>query len=138
MPRIIAIDYGTKRIGLAVTDPEQRIATGLNTVHAKDVIRFLKEYLSKEKVECFVVGEPKQMNAEDSQVKIHIDKFINKLKKDFPGIPVERYDERFTSLMASKTLLMGGLKKKDRQNKELVDMTSAIIILQSFMERKKN
>lgn len=136
MPRIIAIDYGTKRVGLAVTDPDQMIATGLDTVHAKDVITFLKNYLAKEKVECFVVGEPKQMNADDSGVTVHINRFINRLKKDFPGIPVERYDERFTSMIASKTLLMGGLKKKDRQNKKLVDMTSAIIILQSFMERK--
>ena len=136
MSRIMAIDYGTKRVGLAVTDPQQLIATGLDTVHAKDVFSYLKNYTSKEMVSCFVVGEPKQLSAEDSQVKIHIDRFINRLKKNFPGIPVERYDERFTSRMASKTLLMSGLKKKDRQNKALVDMTSAIIILQSYMGRK--
>ena len=138
MPRILAIDYGTKRVGLAVTDPEQMIATGLDTVHSKDVITFLKNYISKEVVESFVVGEPKQMNAADSQIKDQIDRFIRSLKKSFPGIPIERYDERFTSMMATKALLMSGVKKKDRRNKELVDMTSAIIILQSYMERKKN
>jgi len=138
MPRILAIDYGTKRVGLAVTDPDQMIATGLVTVHAKDVITFLKNYVSKEAVECFVVGEPKQMNATDSQIKNQIDRFISMLKKGFPGIPVERYDERFTSMMASKSLQVSGLKKKDRQNKSLVDMTSAIIILQSYMESKRN
>ena len=137
MSRIIAIDYGTKRIGLAVTDPHQIIATGLDTVHAKDVFKFLKQYISKEEVSCFVVGEPKQADATDSEIKIHIDGFIKKLKKDFPEIPVERYDERFTSKMASNALLMSGLKKKDRQNKALVDMTSAIIILQSYMESKR-
>jgi putative Holliday junction resolvase len=138
MPRILAIDYGTKRVGLAVTDPGQIIATGLDTIHSKDVISFLKNYISKEAVECFVIGEPKQMNAEDSKIKVQIDHFINKLKKEFPSIPIARYDERFTSMIATKTLLMSGLKKKDRQNKELVDMTSAIIILQSYLESKRN
>lgn len=137
MPRILAIDYGTKRVGLAVTDANQIIATGLGTVYSKDVISYLKDYTAKEKVECFVVGEPKQMNALDSQIKNQIDQFINQLKKNFPDIPVERYDERFTSMMASQALVMSGAKKKDRQDKKLVDMTSAIIILQSFMERKK-
>ena len=137
MPRIIAIDYGTKRVGLAVTDTNQIIATGLDTVHSKDVIAYLKNYLSKEAVECFVVGEPKQMDASDSQIKPQIDQFIVQLKKNFPEIPVERSDERFTSMMASQALIASGVKKKQRQNKELIDMTSAIIILQSFMERKK-
>jgi len=137
MSRIIAIDYGTKRVGLAVTDVNQIIATGLDTVHSKDVIRFLSNYISKEPVECFVVGEPKQMDATDSEVKKHIDPFIRQLQKAFPAIPVHRYDERFTSKMASQALLMSGAKKKDRRNKELVDMTSAILILQSFMDRKR-
>ena len=137
MPRILAIDYGTKRVGMAVTDPNQLIATGLDTVHSKDVISFLKNYIIKEEVECFVVGEPKQMDASDSQIKKQLDQFINRLKKNFPEIPVERSDERFTSMMASQALLMSGVKKKERQNKELIDMTSAVIILQSFMERKK-
>lgn len=137
MSRILAIDYGTKRVGLAVTDTNRIIATGLDTIHSKDVISYLKKYISKEEVACFVVGEPKQMNASDSQIKKQLDAFINQLRKNFPGIPIERMDERFTSMMASQALLMSGVKKKDRQNKELVDMTSAIIILQSFMERKK-
>ena len=137
MSRILAIDYGTKRVGLAVTDTNRIIATGLDTIHSKDVISYLKEYISKEDVTCFVVGEPKQMDATDSQIKKQIDQFINQLRKNFPEIPIARMDERFTSMMASQALLMSGVKKKDRQNKELVDMTSAIIILQSFMERKK-
>ncbi|MCX6291510.1 MAG: Holliday junction resolvase RuvX [Bacteroidetes bacterium] len=137
MSRILAIDYGTKRVGLAVTDTNRIIASGLDTVHAKDVISFLKKYASQEEVACFVVGEPKQMDASDSQVKNEIDRFIRALKKTFPDIPVERFDERFTSKMASQALLMSGASKKDRRNKELVDMTSAIIILQSYMESKK-
>jgi putative holliday junction resolvase len=137
MARILAIDYGTKRVGLAVTDPLQIISTGLDTVHSKDVIEFLKKYTSKEEVECFVVGEPKQMNAEDSQIKPQLDAFVKHLIKAFPLIPVKRYDERFSSMLASQALLMSGAKKKDRQNKELVDMTSAIIILQSYMESRK-
>lgn len=137
MPRILAIDYGTKRVGIAVTDTNQLIATGLDTVHSKDVISYLKTYVLKEAVECFVVGEPKQMDGSDSQIKKQLDQFINQLKKNFPDIPVERSDERFTSMMASRSLLMSGVKKSERQNKELIDMTSAVIILQSYMERKK-
>jgi putative Holliday junction resolvase len=137
MSRILAIDYGTKRVGLAITDAHQIIATGLDTVHSKDVINYLKNYLAKENVERFVVGLPKQMDASDSLIKKHIDQFINQLKKNFPDVPVERCDERFTSMMASRALLMSGVKKKERQNKELIDMTSAVIILQSYMERKK-
>src|SRR5436190_3299718 len=127
MPRILAIDYGTKRVGLAVTDENKIIARGLDTVHSKDVIKYLADYLSKEKVECFVVGLPKQMSGKDSQIKPELDKFIVQLKKVFPLVPVERHDERFTSKMASRSLLESGLKKKDRQNKQLVDMTSAVI-----------
>ena len=138
MARILAIDYGTKRVGLAVTDPLQLISTGLDTVHSKDVISYLKEYASKEEVECFVVGEPRQMNGVDSEIKNQLEAFVKQLTKAFPLIPVKRYDERFTSMLASQALLMSGAKKKDRQNKELVDMTSAIIILQSFMESKKH
>lgn len=136
MSRILAIDYGTKRVGLAVTDPNRIIATGLDTVHAKDVIEYLKRYIVKEQVSCLVVGKPRQMDASDSQITKQVELFVRELKKNFPDIPVEREDERFTSKMASQALLMSGVKKKDRQNKELVDMTSAVIILQSFMERK--
>ena len=137
MGRIMAIDYGTKRIGIAVTDPNRIISTGLDTVHPKDIIVYLKKYLASEKVDCIVVGEPKQMDASDSEAGVHANQFVKLLGKNFPSIPIERYDERFTSKMAQQALLMSGLKKKDRQNKELVDMTSAVIILQSYMESKK-
>jgi putative Holliday junction resolvase len=137
MGRIMAIDYGTKRIGIAVTDPNRIISTGLGTVHPKDILTYLKKYFESEKVDCIVVGEPKQMDATDSESAIHANQFVKLLVKNFPSIKIDRYDERFTSKMAQQTLLMSGLKKKDRQNKELVDMTSAVIILQSYMERKR-
>ncbi|MEI6696445.1 MAG: Holliday junction resolvase RuvX [Bacteroidota bacterium] len=134
MGRILAIDYGQKRVGIAVTDEFQLIANGLTTVHSKDIFVFLKDYISKEKVDCFVVGEPRQMNNLPSESVKFIDPFIKQLKKIFPEIPIERIDERFTSKIASQTMLTAGLKKKDRQNKALVDTISATIILQSFME----
>ena len=133
----MAIDYGTRRIGIAVTDPQQIIATGLNTVHPNEIIAFLKKYFETEKVDCVVVGEPKQMNATDSQAAIHANQFVKLLGKNFPSMPVERYDERFTSILAKQAILMSGVRKKERQNKALVDMTSAVIILQSYMERRK-
>jgi putative Holliday junction resolvase len=136
MSRILAIDYGTKRTGLAVTDENKIIARALDTVHSKDLIKYLADYLAKEMVECFVVGLPLQMSGKDSQIKPELDKFIAQLQKAFPHIPIERHDERFTSKMAMQALRESGLKKKDRQNKELIDMTSAVIILQSFMEKK--
>ena len=138
MGRILAIDYGNKRVGLAVTDPSETIATGLTTVHSKDVIQFLKEYIVKEKVICFVVGEPKTMNYEPSQSTNSIEIFIRSLKKNFPEIEIARMDERFTSKIAFQSMLMGGMKKKDRQNKALVDEISATIILQSYLEMKNN
>ncbi len=138
MARILAIDYGTKRVGLAVTDPGQIIATALDTVHSKDIISYLKAYLSREIVESFVVGEPRQMNNSASEITPQVEQFIRMLKKEFPDIPVYRMDERFTSKMASQALLMSGLKKKDRQDKGLVDRTSAVIILQSYMESKNH
>lgn len=137
MGRILAIDYGSKRVGLAVTDSLQLIASGLTTVHSKDVIRFLKEYCVKEPVEIFVVGMPKRMNNQPSQAAALVNAFISQLKKNFPEIPVQVADERFTSLMAAQTLLMSGIKKKERQNKELVDEISATIILQSYLESKR-
>jgi len=136
MGRILAIDYGQKRVGIAVTDEFQIIANGLTTVHSKDILSFLKDYISKEKVDCFVVCEPKQMNNLPSESVKFINPFIKQLKKSFPEIPIERVDERFTSKMASQTIIDAGLKKKDRQNKALVDTISATIILQSFMEAK--
>lgn len=134
--RIIAFDYGTKRIGIAVTDPLQIIATGLDTVHPKDIIEYLKKYLETEQVELFVVGEPLQMDGSPSQSTPHIKGFITILKKHFPDIPIERIDERFTSKMASAVVAQSGFKKSDRQNKERLDTISATIILQSYLEKK--
>ncbi len=131
----MAIDYGSKRVGIAVTDPQQIIATGLTTVHSKDVIEFLKKYILSEAVECIVIGEPKQMNNEPSDSARFIEPFVLHLKRTFPGIKVERMDERFTSKMAFQTMIDSGLKKKARQNKELVDEISATIILQSYMNK---
>lgn len=133
--RIIAIDYGQKRVGLAVTDPGQIIATSLTTVRTMDVIPFLKDYLNHETVVLFLVGEPKQMNNEASESAKFIEPFVKSLKKEFPGIPVERVDERFTSKLAMNTIREAGLKKKDRQNKALIDTVSATIMLQSYLER---
>ncbi|MCD4791468.1 MAG: Holliday junction resolvase RuvX [Bacteroidales bacterium] len=137
MGRILAIDYGQKRVGLAVTDELRIIATALTTVHSKDVIRFLKDYLQTEKVDCFVVGEPRQMNNTISDSAKFIEPFVKKLKKEFPDIPVERYDERFTSKIAVQTMVSAGLKKKDRQNKALIDKVSAVLILQSYLDSEK-
>ena len=136
MGRIIAIDYGRKRCGIAVTDELQIIATGLTTVPAHELMNFLKNYASREKVDCFVVGEPKQMNNQPSEALQYIRPFVAKLKQEFPAIPVEMLDERFTSKMAFQSMIDGGLKKKDRQNKELVDTISATILLQSYMESR--
>lgn len=134
--RVLAFDYGTKRIGIAVTDPLQIIATGLDTIHPKDIIDYLKKYLSTEQVELFVVGEPKQMNGSPSQSAPHIKGFITTLNKNFPEIPVEQIDERFTSKMASAVVAQSGFKKTDRQNKERLDTISATIILQTYLQKK--
>lgn len=137
MARLMAIDYGSKRVGIAVTDPLQIIATGLTTVHSQDLIEFLKTYISKEEVECIIVGEPKRLNNEPSDSARFIEPFVVHLKRTFPAIKVERMDERFTSKMAFQTMIDSGLKKKARQNKELVDEISATIILQSYMNKIK-
>ena len=137
MGRIVAIDYGQKRVGLAVTDELQLIATSLATVPANEIFEFLRGYVAKEKVECFVVGEPKHLDNTASDASRFIEPFIIRLKKEFRNIPVERMDERFTSKIAGQTILNSGLKKKARQNKALVDTISATIILQSFLEFKK-
>lgn len=138
MGRIIAIDYGRKRTGLAATDPLQIVANGLATVPSHEAIGYLLKYTAEEEVEAFVVGYPVQMNNTVSESVKYIDPFIKKLKKEFPGILVELMDERFTSKMAFQTMIDAGLKKKDRRNKELVDSISATIILQSYLEMKKN
>ena len=134
MPRILAIDYGTKRCGIAVTDPLQMIATGLTTVHSKDIIDWLKKYMEKESVEAIVVGDPKNLRGEKTDASEHADGFVTSLKRNFPGMKIARVDERFTSKMATKAILDSGMKKKDRQDKALVDEVSAVIILQSYME----
>ena len=136
MARIIAIDYGTKRVGLAVTDPLQIIANPLDTVHAKDVMIYLENYLRAEAVEAFVVGQPLRLDGSDSQSAVHVEKFVSLLRKKFPDQQVFRTDERFTSKIAQQTLLMAGKKKKDRQDKQLLDKISAVLILQTFLESK--
>ena len=133
MARILAIDFGKVRTGLAVTDELQIIASGLTTVPTNELMDFLKDYLSKEKVELFLVGEPKQMNNEASESEALIAPFISQLRTFFSEIPIKRVDERFTSKMAAQTLFDSGLKKKQRQNKALLDEISATIILQSYL-----
>ena len=137
MSRILAIDYGKKRTGIAVTDILQIIANGLTTVATPDLMDFLLDYVKKEPVERIIVGQPKQMNNEDSENMKRIVPFVNLLKKKLPQIPVEMVDERFTSVLAHQAMLDGGLKKKARQDKALVDEISATIILQSYLESKK-
>lgn len=136
MGRILAIDYGQKRAGLAITDKDRIIATGLATVHVKDLIKYLKDYISKEEIDCIVVGEPLDMQSKASDSSRFIDPFVKHLKKQFPEIIVERMDERYTSQMAMQTMRDAGLKKRSRQNKELVDKISATLILQSYLEMK--
>ncbi len=134
MGRILAIDYGKKRVGLAVTDPLQLIANGLDTVPAHEVLGYLKKYLASEEVDKIVVGLPKQMNGEESESMEYIRPFVVGLQRAFPDMEIVFYDERFTSVLAHKAMLDSGLKKKARQNKELVDKISATIILQNYME----
>ncbi|MDO5969977.1 Holliday junction resolvase RuvX [Flavivirga aquimarina] len=136
MARILAIDFGTKRTGLAVTDVLQIIASGLTTVNTNELIKFLKEYTNKEQVELFLVGEPKQMDNTASESEKYILPFINNLKKEFPSIPIQRVDERFTSKMAFQTMIDSGLKKNQRKNKALIDEISATLILQSYLYSK--
>ncbi|HCY83195.1 Holliday junction resolvase RuvX [Xanthomarina gelatinilytica] len=136
MGRILAIDFGKVRTGIAVTDELQLIASGLETVATKDLISFLKNYTATEQVELFVVGEPKQMNNEPSESEALIIPFLEKLTKAFPKIPIERVDERFTSKMAFQTMIDSGLSKKKRKNKALVDEISATLILQSYLYSK--
>ncbi len=138
MGRIMAIDYGKKRTGIAVTDPLQLIANGLTTVSTPTLFDFIQDYVSKEDVECIVVGQPKQPNGNDSENMKRITPFVNRLRKLLPYIPVEYYDERFTSVLAQRAILDSGVKKKERrENKGLVDQVSATIILQDYMEYNK-
>ena len=137
MGRILAIDYGKKRSGIAVTDTLQLIAGGLTTVPTPELLDFVKQYVNKEPVERILVGLPKQMNNTLSENMKRIEPFVNLLRKQLPAIPVEYVDERFTSVLAHRAMLDGGLRKKDRQNKALVDEISATIILQSYMESRR-
>ncbi len=135
--RVLAIDYGQKRTGLAVTDPLQLIANGLTTVATKDLEAFVLDYVSREQVERIVVGQPRQMNGQDSENMRRITPFVNRLRNLLPDMPVELFDERFTSVMAHRAMLESGISRKARQNKALVDEISATIILQGWMEAKK-
>lgn len=137
MGRILSIDYGRKRTGLAVTDPLQLIANGLTTVPTASAVDFVADYVRRETVERIIVGWPRQTNGQDSENASRIKPFVQRLKKLLPDIPVEFYDERFTSVLAYQTMLEGGLKKKDRQNKALVDEISATIILQGWLEARR-
>lgn len=137
MGKIIAIDYGTKRIGIAISDEMRIFAFGLTTIESSKIGDYLKLLIEKEKIEGIVIGEPKRLNNEPQKIKIEIDKFKKMLLLNFPTIPIFDIDERFTSKMAAKTLFDSGLKKKDRQNKSLLDEVSATIILQSFLASKQ-
>lgn len=134
--RIVALDYGKVRTGIAVTDELQLIASGLTTVPTEKLIPVLQDYAGKEAISCFVVGEPRQMNYELSESEALIGPFLEKLKEAFPGIPVERQDERFTSKLAAQSLAQSGHKKKNRRKKALLDEISATLILQAYLNRK--
>lgn len=138
MSQILAMDYGAKRTGIAVTDDMQIIASGLTTVATESLLDFLDEYLKREKVELFLIGEPKQMDNSPSESEAMIRAFLKKLGSRFPEIPVERVDERFTSKMAVQTMIDSGMSKKKRRDKALVDEISATLILQSYLYNRKS
>jgi len=135
MPRIISIDYGAKRTGLAVTDPLQIIATGLTTVESKQLIPFLKNYFAKEVVELIIIGEPKNWDDTDTHATALVEKIVVQLQKNFPTIPIKKVDERYTSKMAKEAMLEMGLKKMQRQNKKLVAEIAAAIMLQEYLRQ---
>jgi putative Holliday junction resolvase len=135
--RILSIDYGKKRTGLAVTDPLQIIAGGLATVSTSELFDYLQAYIAREAVERIVIGEPRQSNGQPSENLQRVQQFVNRWRKAVPQIPIEFYDERFTSVLAHQAMIDGGLKKKARQDKALVDEISATIILQDYMRSKK-
>lgn len=138
MGRYLAIDYGTKRCGIAVTDPGRIIASGLDTVPSHELMRFLETYFENEKVDCVVVGKPMQTDNKVSESFIHVERFVGAFKKRFPGMRLEWQDERFTSKMAVEAMVAGGMKKSDRKKKGNIDKISAAIILQSFLEEENN
>jgi len=133
LPRILAIDYGAKRTGLAVTDPLKIIATGLTTVESKQLIPFLKKYFSDEQVELIIIGEPKNWDDTDTHATPLVNRIIKELEKNFPSLPIKKVDERFTSKLASQAMIEMGLKKKQRRNKALVDEIAATIMLQEYL-----
>ncbi|HXB43344.1 MAG TPA: Holliday junction resolvase RuvX [Puia sp.] len=135
MPRILAVDYGVKRTGIAVTDPLQIIATGLTTVESYKLITFLKDYFKKEIVELILIGEPKNLDDSDTHATAFVKQIAEKIQKEFPSIPIKMVDERFTSKMASRAMVDMGMKKKQRQNKSLIDKIAATIMLQEYLER---
>ena len=137
MARILAIDYGKKRTGIAVTDPLQIIAGGLATVSTSELFTFLQDYMAREPVERIIIGEPRQPNGQPSENLARVQQFVNRWRKAVPAVPIEFYDERFTSVLAHQAMLTGGLKKKDRQNKALVDEISATIILEDYMRSRR-
>jgi len=137
MSRLLSIDYGNKRTGIAVSDPLQIIANGLTTVETSKLFEFLEDYLKNEEVASIIVGLPKQMNGQSSENMKRIEPFVNRLKKLYPKINIQYFDERFTSKLAHQAMIDGGLKKQDRRNKELVDEISATIILQGYMESRR-
>ena len=134
MGRLLAIDYGRKRSGIAITDPLKICANGLPTIQSCKLIDFLKEYCAKEEVEKIIIGEPKDLKGNPSESMKYILPFVNRLKKEFPGKPIEMFDERFTSTIAHRALIDGGFKKKDRQEKGRIDEMAAVIILTSYLE----
>lgn len=137
MGRILAIDYGRKRCGIAVTDPLKIIANGLETVATHRLMEFLKEYLSREQVELIVIGKPTQLNGEPSENMRYITPFVNRLKKEMPNMPIEMVDERFTSTIAHQAMIEGGMKKSDRRDKARVDTIAASIILNDYLQSKQ-
>lgn len=137
MGRILSIDYGKKRTGIAVTDPLKIIAGGVTTVSTTDLVKYLTDYVTRENVERVIIGEPKQNDGTPSENMSRITPFVNRWRKLFPNIPMELYDERFTSVLAHRAMIDGGLRKKARQNKALVDEISATIILESYLESKR-
>ena len=137
MARILSIDYGKKRTGIAVTDPLQIIANGLATVSTSTLYDWLKDYVAREKVERIVIGEPRQTNGQPSENLARVQQFVNRWRKSMPQVPIEYFDERFTSVLAHQAMLDGGLKKKDRQNKALVDEISATIILEDYLRSRR-
>jgi putative holliday junction resolvase len=137
MPRILAIDYGTKRCGIAVTDTLQIIATGLTTVPTHTLFTFLEQYFKKEPVECLLIGDPKKLDNTPSETAQHVVGFVRKMREKYPDLKIELLDERFTSVMAKQTMIDAGSTRKQRQNKSTIDLISATLLLQNYLETKK-